>query len=132
MEQFRNKVVDYVKLTDEIAESSKALCLIRKRRKELQASIIQHMTDHKIDQCNLRDGTLVLKSKKASPPINEDLLLEALKEQVGQDRAEALTQSVTKHRETNQKVRQSLKRTKTRTTSQPADQSETSSTTHAT
>ncbi|WIA10853.1 hypothetical protein OEZ85_011019 [Tetradesmus obliquus] len=90
MEQFRQSVLDYVQLTDDVAEASKALNTSRKRLKDLRTVIIQHMTDNKIDQCNLKDGTLTLKSSKAPPPLNKELMVEALQQDLGSEKAEAL------------------------------------------
>lgn len=112
MQEFREAVLNYVKLTDEITESSKALNLSRKRLKELQAHIIQHMTDHSIDQCNLKDGTLILKQSKAPPPLNKDLMVEALQEELGPEKADALVKKVEEHRESNLQTKQTLKRTR--------------------
>jgi hypothetical protein len=114
MEQFKQSVVDYVKLTDEVAASRKALADTRKRLKELQASIINHMKEHAIDQCNLKDGTLVLHNAKAPPPLSKELISEALQDEVGSERAQALAARVSQHRESNVQTKHKLKRTKAR------------------
>lgn len=119
MEQFRQTVLEYVQLADEVSQASKALGGRRKRLKELRGAIIEHMTEHNIEQCNLRDGTLVLRSSKAALPLSAELMVQALQEELGQEKATALAHKVAEHRDTRAPTRQSLKRTRLRSGDAP-------------
>lgn len=113
-EGFRTAVMEFVRLSDEVAEAGKALGASRKRLKELQGVIIDHMTQHELEACNLRDGMLLLKTNKAPAPLNKELIAEALQQEVGPAKAEALAERVDQHRGVSSVTRHSLKRTKAR------------------
>lgn len=113
-EHFRGIVSEFVKLNDSVTQTTKALTGSRKRLKELQTQIIDHMMQHKLEACSLRDGMLILKTNKTPTPLNKDLIAQALEEDLGPEKAEALAEKVGQARENAGVERPTLKRTKQR------------------
>lgn len=113
-EHFRGVVSEYVKLNDTVTQATKSLTNSRKRLKELQTQIIDHMLHHELEACSLRDGMLILKTSRTPAPLNKDLIAQALEEDFGPEKAEAIAEKVGQARENAGVERPTLKRTKQR------------------
>ena len=111
---FKDLVKQYVQLNDEVTTAAKSLAESRKRLKEMEAAVITYMTNNNIEQCNLKDGCLVLKQNKTQAPLNKDLLVETMQDELGPQKAEDLLAKVNERREASSNTRSSLKRTKNR------------------
>lgn len=94
-ENFQEKFKEYLDL-------NKELSLLRKQLKEkkqvvdmLEKDIKNYMTDNNMDSIAMKDGEIVLYSKKISQTFKKDTIVEKLTEQLkDSQKAEALTQSI--------------------------------------
>lgn len=86
----------------EYLDLNKELSLLRKQLKEkkqvvdlLEKDIKNYMTDNNMDSIAMKDGEIVLYSKKISQTFKKDTIVEKLTEQLKDvQKAEALTQSI--------------------------------------
>jgi hypothetical protein len=86
--EFRDAVKSYIDMHDQLAEASKHLRDIRKRKKELSQVIVEYMRKNDIDGINVQDGKLLRKQSKRVEPLKKEHILEELTKTVGDSQAE--------------------------------------------
>ena len=111
---FKDLVKQYVQLNDEVTTAAKGLSESRKKLKDMEAAVITYMTNNNIEQCNLKDGCLVLRHNKTQAPLNKDLMVETMQDELGPQKAEALLAKMDERREASSSTRSALKRTRNR------------------
>jgi hypothetical protein len=106
-EEFRNLVMKYVDVCDQLAATSE----LRKQKTELGKKIQEIMKTHDIATCNLRDGgKLVLAETKKVAPVKKEHVAEQLSQKVGPAVAEQVANDVWSNRTVS--VCDTLKRVK--------------------
>lgn len=116
-EPIQHKFLTYLDLQKQLGESRK----IQKRLKEeaciLEKEIKEYMTNNDMDSISLKEGEIVLYSKKISQTFKRDTIVEKLTESLKCDesKAEALADSIIKNKTfvVEDKVKAIIKKKKT-------------------
>ena len=87
-DDFKAAVKAYIDMHDQLAEASKQMRGIRKKKAELADVIVQYMKKNDIDECALQDGKLIRKQAKRLEPLKKEHIMDELKKVVGEPRAE--------------------------------------------
>jgi hypothetical protein len=111
-DQFRETVKSYVSLHDQLAETSKALRDLRKKKVELSDAITKHMKELEIGECVLNDGKLILRQSKKTEALKKEHIIRELQTILGGDseKAEASVNNILNKR--NVQVSEALRRTR--------------------
>ncbi len=110
---FKDAVKAYIDLHDRLAQASKELRDIRKKKTELADVIVQYMCKNDIDECALQDGKLIRKSVKRLEPLKKEHIMAELSKALGEPQAENLLVNIYGQRGVSD--RDVLRRTKKRT-----------------
>jgi hypothetical protein len=87
-QEFKDAVKAYIDMHDRLADASKQLRDIRKKKKELSEVIVEYMRKNEIDGINIKDGKLLRKTSKRLEPLKKEHILSELSKSVGETQAE--------------------------------------------
>lgn len=102
-DDFKGAVKAYIDIHDQLANASKELRGIRKKKAELADVIVQYMRTNDIDECALQDGKLIRKQTKRLEPLKKEHILAELAKAVGEPKAEDLLVNIYSNRAVNDK-----------------------------
>lgn len=111
--EFKEAVKSYIDLHDQLTAAAKQLRDTRKQKAELANVICEYMAKHEIDGINVRDGKLVRKQSKRVEPVKKEHIFEALKQAVGEPKADDILLNIFGNRAVTNK--DTLRRTRTKT-----------------
>lgn len=99
MEQIQEKFKEYLELNKELSELRKQLKEKKQTVDDLEKDIKEYMTNNHMDSISMKDGEIVMYSKKISQTFKKDTIMEKLTEQLkDSQKAEALTQSIVQNK----------------------------------
>ena len=108
--QFKNNVLKWIKIDDNIREHRKAVKELNERKKEFEETIINYLTEVEEDSIQIKDGFLKKSVTKTKEPLKKENIKNALVEITGDaTKATMLTEHILKSRKETEKI--SLKRT---------------------
>jgi hypothetical protein len=91
----QEKFQKYLEIQKQLVESRKQQKEWRKDIDSLESEIKQYMTKNDMDSISLKDGEIVLYSKKISQTFKKEVIMEKLNERLKDtQKAEELTQSI--------------------------------------
>lgn len=94
-ENIEEKLQKYLTLNKELQALRKQEKGLKKQIDDIEKSIKEYMINNEMDSISLKDGEIVLYSKKISQTFKKDVIMEKLTEQLkDSQKAEALTQSI--------------------------------------
>jgi hypothetical protein len=94
-EAFIGVVKAYVDLHDQLAQRTKELGEVRKKKKELGVEILEYMRANKLDECNIRGcGKLERRQTKRLEPLKKEHILQELSGLLGEPRAADVVVSI--------------------------------------
>lgn len=111
-QDFKDAVKAYIDMHDQLADASKQLREIRKKKAELADVIVAFMKANDIDECSLQDGKLIRRQAKRLEPLKKEHILGELSKVVGQNKAEDVLVNIFSQRAVCEK--DTLTRTKKR------------------
>jgi hypothetical protein len=79
MEEFKKKVQQYVDIEQNIQQHQAEIKKIKQIKVDLSNVIIEFMKQYKIDNCNLKNDILHLKTSSQLEPLNKDYINSRLK-----------------------------------------------------
>lgn len=89
------KFSEYINLNRELTNMRKQQKEIKKKAEELEKQIKEYMTNNDMDSISLKDGEIVLYSKKISQTFKKESIVEKLTEKLrDSEKAEELAQSI--------------------------------------
>lgn len=108
---FKDAVRTYIELYDELANSSKTLREMKKKKDELGDAILAFMRNNKIDEFQIGDGKLMRKNTKRTEALKKEYIINSLKAALGDEgKVEAMMVQMNSHR--NITECESLRRTR--------------------
>ena len=110
--EFKEAVRSYIEMHDQLAEASKQLRDIRKKKKELGGVIVEYMRKNEIDGIKVPGGNLVRMQSNRVQPVNKEHIMEILKKIMDEARAEHVLVDIYGKRAVTRS--DSLRRTRTR------------------
>jgi len=113
---FRECVKEYVSITDQIAEASKSLNAVRRKKEELGTIIHEFMSKNNYEVAASGDMKLILKKTTKIPGIKEDTIMSVLRDMYGNEDAVKVWRKITENRESQAVVIDKLSCRKNRTT----------------
>lgn len=91
----QEKFQKYLEIQKQLVESRKQQKELRKEIDSLESEIKQYMTKNDMDSISLKDGEIVLYSKKISQTFKKEVIMQKLNERLKDtQKAEELTQSI--------------------------------------
>jgi hypothetical protein len=91
----QEKLQKYLEIQRQLTESRKQQKLYKNELDTLEKEIKEYMTKNDMDSISLKEGEIVLYSKKISQTFKKEVIIEKLTEQLKDSkRAEELTQSI--------------------------------------
>lgn len=91
----QEKLQKYLEIQRQLTESRKQQKLYKNELDTLEKEIKEYMTKNDMDSISLKEGEIVLYSKKISQTFKKEVIMEKLTEQLKDSkRAEELTQSI--------------------------------------
>lgn len=95
MNIIQEKLQKYLEIQRQLIESRKQQKLYKNELDTLEKEIKEYMTKNDMDSISLKEGEIVLYSKKISQTFKKEVIMEKLTEQLKDSkRAEELTQSI--------------------------------------
>jgi len=113
---FRECVKEYVSITDQIAEASKSLNAVRRKKEELGTIIHEFMSKNNYEVAASGDMKLILKKTTKLPGLKENTIMEVLRDMYGSEDAVKVWRKITENRESQATVVDKLSCRKNRTT----------------
>jgi hypothetical protein len=91
----QEKLTEYINLTNELKQIRKNQLELKKKVKELEDSIKEYMISNDMDSISLKEGEIILYSKKIPQTFKKESIVEKLTEQLNDTKkAEQLTESI--------------------------------------
>lgn len=107
---FKNNVLKWIKIDDNIREHRKAVKDLNEKKKDYEQTIINYLTEVEEDSIQIKDGFLKKSVTKSKEPLKKENIKNALVEITGDaTKATMLTEHILKSRKETEKI--SLKRT---------------------
>lgn len=109
----KEKFQKYLDIQKELVGIRKTMKEHRKNLDNLELDIKTYMTSNDMDSISLKDGEIVLYSKKISQTFKKDVILEKLNEKLNDvNKAEMLTQSILENKKyiTEDKIKAVIKK----------------------
>ncbi len=108
--EFRDAVRAYIDMHDQIAEASKAMRDMRKRKAELAEVIVEYMTKRGIPGVHIPERSVELKRRESKrlEPLKKEHIMGVLARAVGEAKAEDMLVTIFSHRAVTSKDTLSL------------------------
>jgi hypothetical protein len=91
----QEKLTEYINLTNELKQIRKNQLELKKRVKTLEDGIKEYMISNDMDSISLKEGEIILYSKKIPQTFKKESIVEKLTEQLNDTKkAELLTESI--------------------------------------
>ena len=110
-----DQLQEYLNLNKTLTEMRKQQKVIKEKADALEKGIKQYMTDNGMDSINLKDGEIVLYSRKVSQTFKKEAIVEKLTEELHDtQKAEQLTQCILQNKKflLEDKIKAVLKKSK--------------------
>jgi hypothetical protein len=94
-ETIQEKLSQYIEFNKQLANLRNGLKTLKKQTQDLEKEIKEYMTKNDMDSISLKDGEIVLYSRKISQTFKKETIVEKLTEELkDSEKAERLTQSI--------------------------------------
>jgi hypothetical protein len=100
LDEFRAAVKQYVALNDQLNASKKHMRDLNRKKESLSEVITKFMADKSLDECELEDGKLILKSSKRIEAVTKDHILKHVASFIEPERATQVVENIYSKRET--------------------------------
>lgn len=95
MSTIQDKLLEYIEYNKQLATLRTNLKNLKKQTQDLEKEIKEYMTKNDMDSISLKDGEIVLYSRKISQTFKKETIVEKLTEELkDSEKAERLTQSI--------------------------------------
>lgn len=110
--EFKNKVIQYVKHDDRIRELQTELRKLNQLKKAAELEILKHLERLGENNINITGGKLRINQYESKDSLKEDIIKEAIQEKVKDpNTVEKIFEKIAEKREAGRKIQISLKRT---------------------
>ena len=93
--QIQEKLLKFIEINKELAQLRMQQKLLKKQTSDLEIEIKDYMTANDMDSISLKDGEIILYSRKISQTFKKDTIVEKLTEKLkDSQKAEELTTSI--------------------------------------
>lgn len=97
---FRETVLEFVNVSDQIDQVMKQLKDVRRKKTELGATILEWMRKNGYNECEMGDnGKLVRRECKRTEGLKTDHIMAELRRELGENRAEDVLKTINSRRE---------------------------------
>jgi len=94
-ESIQEKLSQYIEYNKQLASLRNGLKTLKKQSQDLEKEIKEYMTKNDMDSISVKDGEIVLYSRKISQTFKKETIVEKLTEELkDSEKAERLTQSI--------------------------------------
>ncbi|ABT14947.1 hypothetical protein NY2A_B548R [Paramecium bursaria Chlorella virus NY2A] len=96
---FKESVKEYVDIHNQLQEASRSLKEVRKKKDELGQVILDFMDKNEYEVCASGNTKLIKRESKRQSGLKEEIILEAIKEMVGDVNARKIMETISSKRE---------------------------------
>ena len=100
MSGIQEKFTEYILLNKELQVIRKTQREIKKKADDLEKTIKEYMSQNEMDSISLKEGEIILYSKKVSQTFKKEVIVEKLTEKLNDSqKAEELTESILQNKQ---------------------------------